>query len=172
MITKTKTPSPRPNQTVRSIPSTPTISHHSSNGSSNGNGSGRIRNDSTSSNSLKLHSSTSTSSNTNLEYHAEPVNLKIDSAIYTRQSPSKASPYPEHANRTKEPVKTRITDSDITKTRQSPNPLTVYLNAKNLKQKEICDFLSRINLIKYKDVFLNNGYDDVNFIVSANNMVI
>jgi hypothetical protein len=137
-----------------------------------------MRADSTSS-SLKLPSSLSTSSNTNLDYHAEPVSTKIESAIYTRHSPMNSNNNAEHLS---ESSKTNMESSIYTQhsplslenltepKRPLSKPPTGYLNAKNLKQKEICDFLSRMNLVKYKDIFLANGYDDINFIVSKNSI--
>lgn len=38
------------------------------------------------------------------------------------------------------------------------------LSSKNLKQKEICDFLARISMNKYEMKFIANGYDNINFL--------
>ncbi len=40
-----------------------------------------------------------------------------------------------------------------------------YLNEKNLKWKEVSEFLERIGMRKYEERFLLNGYDDLNFMV-------
>ena len=44
------------------------------------------------------------------------------------------------------------------------------LSTKNLKQKEICDFLARIFMSKYEMKFIANGYDDVNFLNGVVNL--
>jgi len=42
-----------------------------------------------------------------------------------------------------------------------------YLNARNLKWKEVSDFLARIGMAKYGERFLSNGFDDLSFMVSC-----
>lgn len=47
-----------------------------------------------------------------------------------------------------------------------PSTPLKYLNARNLKYKEISDFLLRLGMANYTELLVSNGFDDLNFLVS------